>query len=387
MIGGSYLTQDERFAAALAALGAGPARLRTWLADDEPRRAWVAIAAGRHPADPRHTYRSKARLSLVTAVEQACVAGALRVRLRGGPGYPASLCADPDAPAVLFTRGDLAAVDTRPRVAVVGTRSATPYGLAVAAELGRELAAAGVTVVSGLAPGIDAAAHGGAVAVAGGGPPLAVLGPAHDAAMSRLDRRLFLAIGERGAVVSERPPGTPATPPWCFAVRNRVIAALAHVVVVVECHRQGGSLHTVKAALRRGIPVMAVPGSVRSSASAGCNGLLVDGAAPARHADDVLSALELAICARPEVCAPDRRPTVALPPRHKPRPVPPPPGSPADRVLQSLDQDPASLDAVVGRSGLAVAEVAEALEVLSAAGLAAGTDGWWYRGGSEELEV
>jgi DNA processing protein len=259
-------------------------------------------------------------------------------------------------------------------VGVVGTRSATPYGLAVAFDLGRGLAEAGVAVVSGLASGIDSAAHAGSLAAPGGGPPVAVVGTALDATVHRSEAQLQEAIKGTGAVLSERAPGSPGTPPWCFVVRNRVMAALAHVVVVVECHGQGGSLHTVKAATQRDVAIAAVPGSVRSSASVGCNALLVDGAAPVRDVGDVLAAVELVIAGRPGIAPPG-------PPRRSPdrRPSVEPPDPMAAQVLRALDHDPASLDHVVRRSGLALADVAESLEQLSSIGLAERADGWWSR--------
>ena len=372
------LTDDERHAAALAALGAGPARTRRFLQGYEPAEAWDALAAGRHRADPDRLYQSQARPSLVDSVAAACARAGIAVRILGRPGYPVSLAADHEAPGVLFTLGDPSLVDRSPRVTIVGTRRATPYGLGVASELGRELARAGVAVVSGMGRGIDAAALAGALAARGGGPAVAVIGPALDAAVHRADVQLQSGIADRGAVLSERAPGSAGAPPWCYVVRHRVMAALAHVVVVVECHRKSGSLHTVTAAADRDVVVGAVPGSVRSSASAGCNALLAEGAAPVRGVEDVLAAVELVITGRPDIDPPGT-----------PTPPPPPPvpaggaptGPSARRTLRSLDQDPASLDTVVRRCGLPLAEVAESLEQLAALGLATGTAGWWRRSG------
>jgi DNA processing protein len=375
MTGTSTLTEDERYAAALAALGAGPVRTRRFLDGYEPAAAWEALAVGRHRADPDRAYQSKARPSLVDSVTAACTRAGIAVRILGRPGYPVALADDPEAPGVLFTLGDPSLVDRRPRVTIVGTRSATPYGLSVAAELGRELAAAGVAVVSGLARGIDAAALAGALAVRDGGPTVAVLGTALDAASHRADIQLQAAVAGHGAVLSERAPGSAGAPPWCYVVRHRVMAALAHVVVVVECHRKSGSLHTVKAAADRDVMLAAVPGSVRSSASAGCNALLVDGAAPVRDAEDVLAAVELIIAGRADIdppCGPKRASKATAPTPVAPSPL-------AQRAFQALDQDPVSLDTVVRRCGLPLAEVAEALEQLSAVGLAAGPGGWWSR--------
>jgi DNA processing protein len=369
------LADDERFAAAIAALGAGPVRTRRFLEGFDPVTAWEALAAGRHPGDPDRHYQSKARPALLESVGACCTRNGVAVRLFGRPGYPATLAGDHEAPGVLFTLGDPSVLDTSPRVAIVGTRSATPYGLSVASELGRGLAEAGVVVVSGLARGIDSAAHAGALAVAGGSAPVAVLGTAPDAAVHRAEAQLKQAIAEKGAVLSERAPGSSGTPVWCFAVRNRMLAALAHVVVVVECHRKGGSLNTVKAASDRGVTVAAVPGSVRSSASAGCNALLVDGATPVRDVQDVLAAVELAITGLPGI-VPPRTPPRASPDRAAAARAPSPM---AARTLRALDHDPASLDTVVRRCALPLADVAEALEQLAAAGLATGSGGWWSR--------
>jgi DNA processing protein len=346
-----YLTDDERFAAAIAALGAGPARLRRFLEGHEMQAAWEALARGRHPADQDGRYKSKARPSLLESVEAGCARAQIRVRILGRPGYPDALASDHEAPGVLFTLGDPSFIDASPRVAIVGTRSATPYGLSVASELGRGLAATR------------------------GAAPVAVIGTALDAATRRTEVQLQQAIADIGAVLSERAPGSAGAPVWLFAVRSRVMAALAHVVVVVECHRKGGSLNTVKCAADRGVVVAAVPGSVRSSASMGCNALLVDGAAPVRDIQDVIAAVELAVSGRPGI-VPPRTPARATPGGAAPAEIPHPS---AARTLEALDHDPASLDTIVRRCALPLADVAVALEQLAAAGLAAGAGGWWSR--------
>jgi DNA processing protein len=153
------------------------------------------------------------------------------------------------------------------------------------------------------------------------------------------------------------------------------MAALAHVVVVVECHQRGGSLHTVAAALARGVTVTAVPGSVRSPASAGTNRLLVEGAVPVRDVDDVLTAVELAVVGRPDITPPRRTPGAARPvasdrPGRTLGEVP-------SRVRRALDHDPATLEVVVRRSGLPLGDVSLALEQLAESGLAVGERGWW----------
>ena len=369
------LTEDQRYGAALAALGASPGVLRKFLDGYEPPQAWEAIARGRHRADPDRRYRAKAVPHTLDTVVTACAHAGVSVMILGQPGYPRGLADDRQAPAVLFGAGEVTMLEGRPRVAVVGTRSATAYGVGVAAELGRELARSGVVVVSGAAPGIDSAAHAGALGVDDGAATIAVLGTALDAPTSRAQSALHDGLRRRGVMLSEIPPGVHSAR-WWFAVRNRVMAALAHVVVVVECHHRGGSLHTVAAALARGVTVAAVPGSVRSPASAGTNRLLVEGAVPVRDVEDVLTAVELAIVTRPDITPPQRAP-VARPTPGRPRPVPL--GAAAKRVRRALDQDPATLDAVVGRSGLPLGDVSLALEELADAGLAVGERGWWSR--------
>ncbi len=375
MTASSTLTDDELYGAGLAALGASPGVLRKFLDGYDAPEAWEAIARGRHRADPDRRYRTKAVPRTLDAVATSCVQAGVSVMILGRPGYPPALADDRQAPGVLFGMGEVAALERRPRVAVVGTRSATAYGLGVASELGRDLARSGVVVVSGGALGIDSAAHGGALGVDDGATTVAVLGTALDAATTRSQAALRDALGCRGAMLSEIPPGVHSAR-WWFAVRNRVMAALAHVVVVVECHHRGGSLHTVAAALARGVTVTAVPGSVRSPASAGTNRLLVEGAAPVRDVDDVLTAVELAIVTRPDITPPRRPPVVRR--QAGPRPTAPLRAM-ASRVREALDQDPATLDVVVRRSGLPLGEVSLALEELSDAGLAVGEKGWWSR--------
>lgn len=369
------LTDEQIHAAALASLGAGPRRLRQFLEGVGPAEAWEALARGSHPADPDRVFRRKAVGSLVTSVAASCETSGVEVLVREGPGYPAGLAEDPEAPAVLFARGDAALCDRCPRVAVVGTRSATPYGMGVASEIGRGLANVGVVVVSGLARGIDTSAHRGALD-SNRSSVFGVLGRAIDAALPRAQAELRDEVASDGSIVSEIPPGSAGSPAWWFIVRNRVIAAMAHVVVVVECHAQGGALHTVKAALKRGIPVAAVPGSVRSRASAGTNALLFDGATPVRDTSDVVALVELAIAGRPQIAPPRLRnaKVEGMPERSRAHLSPN-----ASKVCGVLDADPSSLDTVVLRSGLPLGEVALALEELTDRKIAQNEAGWWRR--------
>jgi len=204
--------------------------------------------------------------------------------------YPDSLRDAPDAPWALIGRGDprlLDGLEPFGTVTIVGARRATSYGREIAYELGRELARAGMVVVSGLAFGIDACAHRGAVEA---GRTIAVLGCGPDVAYPASHRSLWRRICECGLVISEFPPG--ATPwRWTFPARNRIMAALAGMTVVVEAATRSGSLITTDLAADLGRDLGAVPGPVTSRASAGPNGLLASGAHVIRDAQDVLDAL------------------------------------------------------------------------------------------------
>lgn len=201
------------------------------------------------------------------------------------PGFPVSLTALADPPLGLFHRGPL---PCQPAVAVVGARRATTYGREVAEHLARELGAAGVWVVSGMARGVDAAAHRGALA--GGGKTAAVWGCGPDRVYPPEHVSLAEEIAANGCLISEYPPGA-APLARHFPERNRLIAGLAQVLIVVEASERSGSLITARLALEEGREVMAVPGSVFSRLSAGPNGLLRAGAAPVLTAADVLGVL------------------------------------------------------------------------------------------------
>ncbi|MGH3578950.1 MAG: DNA-processing protein DprA, partial [Mycobacterium sp.] len=289
----------------------------------------------------------------------------VQIHLRGDPAYPAILSHDQQAPPVLFSRGRLEVLD-HPRVAIVGTRSATHYGKEVATELGSGLAQAGVVVVSGLALGIDGAAHEGALAALeeGGCPPAGVAGSGLDVVYPSGNRRLWRGVGRSGALLSEWPLGT-RPDAWRFPARNRIIAALSQVVVVVESHRAGGALHTVEAAIERGIPVMAVPGSVRSPASEGTNALLSEGAAPVRDLDDVLTALDIAT-----IGGPSRR--------AEPRATP---DEGDGRVMSAVDWSPTSTTTILERTGIALGPLAASLGRLEEKGWLRAGEGWWERRG------
>jgi DNA processing protein len=204
----------------------------------------------------------------------------------GDPGYPA-LLATIDAPPPLHVWGTLVSEDAL-AIAVVGSRRATAYGLEIAAQLAGDLAARGVTIVSGLARGIDTAAHRGALA--GGGRTIAVLGHGIDVRYPRENRALADEIAAHGALVSQFSPGTPPRP-WHFPARNRTIAGLALGVVVVEAAERSGALITASAAGEFGREVYAVPGRVTSETARGPHGLLRDGATLVRSWSDIVQEL------------------------------------------------------------------------------------------------
>jgi DNA processing protein len=199
-------------------------------------------------------------------------------------GYPRLLWQIPDPPIALWIRGDPAAL-LSPAIAVVGSRDATPAGLDAARRIGHDIAAAGLTIVSGLARGIDAAAH--AAAIDAGGTTIAVLGCGADVVYPSGHAALAANIAAAGAIVSEFPPGTPPLP-WHFPLRNRIISGLSRGVVVVEASERSGSLITARAALEQGREVLAVPGGISSGKHRGCHRLIKDGARLVETVEDVL---------------------------------------------------------------------------------------------------
>lgn len=285
-------------------------------------------------------------------------AGARVVTLHD-PDYPALLRQVALPPPFLVVRGTLAREDAL-AVAMVGSRRASPYGLRVAEGLARDLAARGVTVVSGLARGVDAAAHGGALEA--GGRTLAVLGSGVDVVYPPEHRRLADRVVEAGALVSPFPLGTPPLAHH-FPLRNRVVAGLALGAVVVEAHEKSGALITARWAAELGREVYAVPGSISAETSAGPHRLIQDGAKLVRTWEDVVAEW-------PESW---RR---AL----RPGPSPGREGEPgaggelgfsrAERsLLALLGDDPVALDGLVEASHLSAAEVAASLMTLELRGL------------------
>ena len=265
---------------------------------------------------------------------------------------------DPEPPVLLFGQG--ASIDPRVRrVGIVGTRRCSAYGRTVAQLLGAGLAAAGVAVVSGLATGIDGIAQ--RAALDADGSVIGVVGSGLDQVYPASNRALWADVARHGTLLSEYPLGRRAAP-WQFPARNRIVAALCEVLVVVESGPTGGSMYTVDAAAERDRPVMAVPGPITSAASAGTNRLLSEGCAPVCDVDDVLAALGEPAGARAAAGEPE------------------PPAAPLDRqVLDELTAGPRTLDELALTTGVALSDLASALGRLQLAGWVSETGGWWEK--------
>jgi len=267
--------------------------------------------------------------------------------------YPLALRQIADPPPVLFVRGALSAAD-EPAVALVGTRRATAYGRAVADRLARDLAMAGVTVVSGLARGIDTAAH--AASLEAGGRTLAVLGNGLDQVYppqnTPLARKIVSTGG--GALISEFGPGVPPDA-VNFPRRNRIIAGLARVTVIVEAGERSGATITADFALEQGREVMVVPGSIFSPLSSGCHTLLKQGASPVTCAQDILDVLGVAAAAGAGGGVARRLPVLG-PLEHD--------------VWDALAYDPRHVDELARALGRPAGEVAASLVVLELEGMA-----------------
>ena len=303
-------------------------------------------------------------------VEPASVRAALarcgaRMVAPGDEDYPPGLLALTDPPMCLFVRGTLPA--PRPAVAMVGARGCTPYGREAAEMIASGLGAAGVTVVSGAAVGIDAAGHRGALRA--GGATVAVLGSGIDVAYPPKNAGLIERIAEAGAVVSEYPPGIKALP-HRFPARNRLVAALGQGVIVVEGAPGSGSLITVEFAIDLGRDVMAVPGAITGPLSDVPHALIRDGAALIRGPGDVFEVLGLASAGAPERGAnPGVRPSLA--------------GLTEDerRFLELVPGTPVTLDAVATSAGADPARALQVLGALELRGLVTGEGGRYRRAG------
>ena len=387
------LSKDQIAAAALCALPKiGPKRLMTLLKHHDPQTAW-AVVQGRSKPDEVVSamlrveglvtlLRHRATQDLQDQIERRCIKAGIKITIFGDENYPRALVADLAPPAVLFYFGDLSALNSR-RVGMVGTRSATASGRYLASHIAHDLAINDVCVVSGLARGIDAWAHRGALralesraiergagrladrpvgrlAVRAAGRPVGVVASGLDVVYPRENAQLWQDIARHGALVSESAPGSPPDA-FRFPLRNRILAALSEVLVVVESRDTGGSMITVDEAQKRDVTVLAVPGSPRNIASNGTNQLIQQGCLPIIGAQDVLVALGL-----------DNRraqeniydPRVRL--------------STSDQNLISMMiGSPFTLDDFVIRSCLATIDAAVSLGRLEALGWVVENSGWW----------
>jgi DNA processing protein len=276
------------------------------------------------------------------------------------PHYPALLAVIPSPPD-LWLRGNLESQDAL-AIAIVGTRRASAYGIAAAERLAHDLAARGVTIVSGLARGIDTAAHRGALA--GGGRTIAVLGAGVEVVYPPESDELGRAIAQHGALVSQFPPGTPPLA-WNFPARNRTLAGLALGVVVVEAPERSGALITAGLAGELGREVFAVPGQITTETSRGSNRLIQDGAKLVRDWLDIVQEL------------PDEwRRAVRSSPGPTDAADQPAPDSEAGRILALLRcEAPQHIEALIAQCGGNAARVAAALLILELGGHARQLDG------------
>jgi DNA processing protein len=318
--------------------------------------AFAAETGGHVVEEPRERRFQRFRAGFdEDAYRSSLSARGLRFVGRGEAAYPPLLRELHDPPPGLFLRGSGAlGLLARRAVAIVGARACSSYGSQVARLLGRELAAAGLAVVSGLARGIDGEAHRGALEP--GGLTLAVLGCGVDRDYPAAHAQLAARITERGLVVSEYAPGVEPAP-WRFPARNRIIAGLACATIVVEARERSGALITADFALEAGREVFAVPGEITSALSAGTNALLRLGATPLTSAADVFEALGVDVAAKPEPAL----------------------GETPARVLEALAREPCGIDGLIRETGLDAAAVATALAELELAGAVAEADGL-YRG-------
>ena len=377
----SSLSKDQITAAALCALPKiGPKRLMTLLKHHDPQTAWAVVQGRAKPNEVvaamlrvenlSTLLRHRATQDLQDQIERRCTKAGIKITIFGDENYPRALIADLAPPAVLFYFGDLSSLNNR-RVGMVGTRSATASGRYLASHIAYDLATNDVCVVSGLARGIDAWAHRGALRALESrladrlanrpvGRPVGVVASGLDVVYPRENAQLWQDIATHGALISESAPGSPPEA-FRFPLRNRILAALSEVLVVVESRDTGGSMITVDEAQKRDVTVLAVPGSPRNVASNGTNQLIQQGCLPIIGAQDVLVALGL-----------DNRraqeniydPRVRL--------------STSDQNLVSMMAGaPFTLDNFVIRSDLATIDAAVSLGRLEALGWVVENSGWW----------
>jgi len=324
----------ERFGSAAAVFAAAPSELR------------AVERVGPKLADK--ILRAEERIDVEAEVAR-CREHDVAIVPEAADDYPRPLREIHDPPGVLFVRGQLKPEDSL-AIGMVGTRHATPYGLRQAERLAGSLARAGLTIVSGLARGIDAACHRGAIEA--GGRTLAVLGSGVLNIYPPEHKQLAAEVAQQGAVISESPP-TFEPLAGSFPQRNRLISGLSLGVLVIEAGERSGALITARHAMEQGRDVFAMPGSVESRASRGCHRLIRDGARLVESADDVLEELGPLVEPAPR----DDGPAVHHPAELQLNEI-------EQQVLAAIDGEPTPIDQVVARSGLAVPRVLSTLSVL-----------------------
>lgn len=344
----------ERFGSAAAALGQPASALRELGLAEAAIAALAAPDERRLGEDLRWLEAPRRRLLRFT-----------------DPDFPPLLASLANPPAALFLEGD-AALLLHPQIAVVGSRSASATGRAIARDFARALAGSGFTVTSGLAEGIDAAAHRGALDVHGR--TVAVTGCGLDRVYPARHAELQAEIAARGLLVSEFPPGTPPRR-MHFPMRNRIIAGLALGVLVVEAGLRSGSLITARLAAEAGREVFAIPGSIRNPLARGCHRLIREGAALTEDPLEIVEALAPAALAQGRQALPRveagrgaaaNSDAEALDPEYA-------------RLLAALGDAPESVDALVERTGLTVEAVSSMLLLLELNGLVASAGGGRYQ--------
>jgi len=313
-------------------------------------------------------------IAWLAAPDEALIAADLRWLDRSGSvllpafasTYPQLLRESPDAPAVLYVRGDVRTL-SEPQLAMVGSRNPTAGGRSTAREFAAFFARAGLTITSGLALGIDAACHEGALAA--DGPTVAVLGCGLDQIYPPENQALAERIAGNGALVSEFPPGTEPLPA-CFPQRNRIIAGLSHGTLVVEAAQRSGSLITARLAGVAGREVFAIPGSIHNPLARGCHQLIRQGAKLVERAEDVLCELKISLSAQLLASAPDEP--------HLPKGGAPALDKEYKILLDALAFEPASVDSLIERTGMNSESIASMLLILELDGHVAPHPGGRY---------
>jgi len=321
-----------------------PVRARLLLENGFPCNASASFLQGLLSIDAEKAEAVKNPLTLESIRKQVEELRDAAITL-ADDAYPERLRHIADPPLALFFRGDPALL-AKPSVALVGSRRASAYALNVAQHLAKQLVSAGVTIVSGLARGIDGAAH--EAALDAGGDTIAVLGTGIDVVYPRSNRKLFSAIEHHGLIVTELPPGTPPLPPH-FPIRNRIISGISLGTVIVEATSRSGSLITARTAAEQGREVFAVPGPIFSAGSEGTHRLIQYGAKLVHDANDILEELPggLRVAGAAET----------------------PPDSPLREVLDVFARDEAThIDTAAEKLGRSIAAVSESVLQLELGG-------------------